>query len=151
MLVDSSSPEHSGSAYRGVERRQAGHADQSPLAILTQLPALVVLRRIPVAVLAIGDDGAIVFANSAFVAMLGHTLQGLQSLKFPQIFRTLQADEASAVSVVRSHANQLVELVHADGSTVWARMSTSALLRGDDPFALATFQDVTEQLWASQT
>jgi hypothetical protein len=27
-------------------------------------------------------------------------------------------------------------------------MSKSALLRGDDPVALATFQDVTERLWS---
>jgi hypothetical protein len=42
---------------------------------------------------------------------------------------------------------ELVELVHADGSTVRAKMSASILLRGDDPAALATFQDLTERLW----
>jgi hypothetical protein len=30
---------------------------------------------------------------------------------------------------------------------VSARMSKSALQRDDDPVALATFQDLTEQLW----
>ena len=29
-------------------------------------------------------------------------------------------------------------------------MSKSALLRGDDPVALATFQDLTEQLWSEE-
>lgn len=29
-------------------------------------------------------------------------------------------------------------------------MSKSALLRGDDPVALATFQDLTEQLWVDE-
>jgi hypothetical protein len=29
-------------------------------------------------------------------------------------------------------------------------MSKSALLRGDDPVALATFQDLTERLWVEQ-
>jgi len=37
-----------------------------------------------------------------------------------------------------------------DGSTVRAKMSKSALLRGDDPVALATFQDLTEQLWVDE-
>jgi hypothetical protein len=35
----------------------------------------------------------------------------------------------------------------ADGFTVRAKMSKSALLRGDDPLTLTTFQDLTEQLW----
>jgi len=29
-------------------------------------------------------------------------------------------------------------------------MSKSALLRGDDPVALATFEDLTEQLWVGE-
>jgi hypothetical protein len=52
--------------------------------------------------------------------------------------------------VVRAYANLIVELVHQDGSIVRARMSKSALLRGDDPVALATFQDLTEQLWVEE-
>jgi hypothetical protein len=54
------------------------------------------------------------------------------------------------VSVVRSHANPIVELLRHDGSIVRAGMSRSALLRGDDPVALATFQDLTEQLWVEE-
>ena len=38
--------------------------------------------------------------------------------------------------------------MHADGSVVRAKMSKSALMRDDDPLALATFHDLTEQLWA---
>jgi hypothetical protein len=37
----------------------------------------------------------------------------------------------------------LVELMHADGSVVRARMSKSAPMRDDDPLALATFHDLT--------
>jgi len=70
-------------------------------------------------------------------------------LKFRQIFHAPPADE-SAVSVVRAHADLIVELVHQDGSIVRARMSKSALLRGDDPVALATFQDLTERLWVDE-
>jgi hypothetical protein len=29
-------------------------------------------------------------------------------------------------------------------------MSKSVLMRGDDPVALATFQDLTEQLWVDE-
>jgi hypothetical protein len=53
----------------------------------------------------------------------------------------------SPVSAVHAHAEQIVTLRHADGFTVRAKMSKSALLRGDDPLTLTTFQDLTEQLW----
>jgi PAS domain S-box-containing protein len=131
-----------------VERRQR-QADQPPIATLEQLPALVVLERIPVPVVAIAHDGTILFANGAFAVMLGHSREEILALKFPEVFHTLPTDE-SAVSVVRAHADLVVELRHVDGSTVRARMSKSALLRGDDTVALATFQDLTEQLWVDE-
>src|SRR5262249_35339658 len=132
-----------------VERRRDGRDGQSPMALLKELPALVVLARFPVPVLAIAEDGTILFANDAFGEMLGYSAEVVSELKFGEIFPTLPADE-SAVSVVRAHANLIVELVHQDGSIVRARMSKSALLRGDDPVALATFQDLTERLWVDE-
>ncbi|MFN3007751.1 PAS domain S-box protein [Mycolicibacterium wolinskyi] len=119
------------------------------MALLRQMPALVVLERFPVPVLAIAADGAILFANSAFAEMVGHSADAVNAMKFADIFHSLPADE-SAVSVVRAHADLIVELVHRDGSIVRARMSKSALLRGDDPVALATFQDLTERLWVDE-
>lgn len=115
---------------------------------LQQLPALVVLERLPVPVLAVAEDGTILFANSAFGLMLGHPVEDVLAIKFQDIF--CAAPEESIVSVVREHADQTVHLRHADGSTVRARLSRSALLRGDDPVALATFQDLTEQLWLAE-
>ena len=132
-----------------VERRRDLQTSQSSMTLLRELPALVVLERFPVPVLAIAEDGTILFANGAFAEMLGCTYEDILSLKFEQIFYTLPADE-SAVSVVRAHADLVVELLHREGSTVRARMSKSALLRGNDPVALATFQDLTEQLWVDE-
>ena len=51
---------------RHQECRRHLPAGQSPMDILRQLPALVVLERMPVPVLAVGDDGTILFANAAF-------------------------------------------------------------------------------------
>jgi PAS domain S-box-containing protein len=132
-----------------MERRRDGQTNQSPMATLQQLPALVVLERIPVPVLAIGPDATILFANAAFAEMLGHTQQTLTSLKFNQIFHAMRPDE-SPVSAIRAHADRVIELAHADGSVVRARMSKSALMRDDDSVALATFHDLTEQLWVDE-
>ncbi|MDP7733076.1 MULTISPECIES: PAS domain-containing protein [Mycobacterium] len=129
------------------ERRRPGQDGQTPLSTLIHLPALVVLDRIPVAVLAISQDGTILFANPTFASMLGYSLESLHTLKFSELFTTLPTDQSSPVSVMRLHGGERVELVHADGSTVHAWMSKSALLRDDDPVALVTFQDLTAQLW----
>ncbi|RDH79524.1 PAS domain S-box protein [Mycolicibacterium moriokaense] len=117
--------------------------------VLRELPALVVLERFPVPVLATCEDGAILFANTAFAEMLGYTADEVLAMKFHQIFRAMPADE-SAVTVVRRHADLIVELIHRDGSLRRALMSRSALVRGDDPVALAAFQDLTEQLWSEE-
>ena len=119
------------------------------MATLKQLPALVVLERIPVPVLAIANDGALVFANSAFSEMVGRAPEDVVSLTFDEIFH-LPLSAEPAVTVVQSLANEVVELAHRDGSSVRALMSRSALIRADDNIALATFQDLTEQLWLDE-
>jgi len=131
---------------RPQERRRHRPAGQSPMDILRQLPALVVLQRMPVPVLAVGDDGTILFANAAFSQMLGHPAEAVLSLTFAQLFAGQPAD-TSPVMFIRAHAHQLVELVHRDGSTVRATISPSALLRAGDSVALASFHDRTEELW----
>lgn len=132
-----------------MERRRNGKPGQSPMTILKQLPALVVLERIPVPVLAIAKDGAVVFANSAFSEMVGRAPDEVLMLSFDQVFQLAPSAE-SAVSVVQGLANMVVELAHKDGSSVRALMSKSALIRADDDIALATFQDLTEQLWLDE-
>ena len=132
-----------------MERRRNGSEGLSPIETLKQLPALVLLERIPVPVLAIADDGALVFANSAFSDMVGRTPEDVLSLTFDEIFHLPPTTE-SAVLVVQGLANMVVELAHQDGTSVRALMSRSALIRADDDIALATFQDLTEQLWRDE-
>ena len=134
---------------RLVERRRNRQHGQSPMTDLTQLPAVVVLIRIPVPVLAIGHDGSILFTNTAFAEMVGREQDEVLSLRFHQIFHQVPASE-SLLSVVHALANMIVELAHKDGSIVRALMSRSALMCADDQFALAVFQDLTEQLWEKE-
>jgi PAS domain S-box-containing protein len=116
---------------------------------LKQLPALVVLDRIPVPVLAIGHDGSILFTNTAFAEMVGFEPDEVLSLRFHQIFHQAPPSE-SLLSGVHALTNMVVELVHKDGSIVRALMSRSAVMRADDQFALAAFQDLTAQLWEEE-
>lgn len=135
-----------------VERRRNGsQSGQSPITILKQLPALVVLERVPVPVLAIAQDGTVLFANTAFSEMVGRASEEVLTLKFDDIFHLpLTTESESPISVVQALANMVVELAHRDGSSVRALMSRSALIRADDNIALATFQDLTEQLWLDE-
>jgi len=134
---------------RRVERRRNGGSGDSPMDILTRLPAVVVLERVPVPTLAMVRDGIILFANTAFAEMVGHRQDSLAGQAFPQIFHTVPA-ALSALSGVDALANLVVELQHCEGWTVRARMSKSALKRSDDPVVLVTFENLTEQLWMDE-
>ncbi len=132
--------------FAAPERRRPRSVDLSPLEVLHQMPALVVLERLPGPALAVDCEGTIVFANGAFCDMLGHAPDELLAMKFGDIFCSL-ATHHSAVVLVRAHPDRLVKLAHKDGHPVWARMSKSAMRRRDDTLALATFHDHTEELW----
>jgi PAS domain S-box-containing protein len=134
---------------RRVERRRNARSGDSPMDILTRLPAVVVLERVPVPTLAIARDGIILFANTAFAEMVGYRQDSLAGLAFPEIFHTVPA-AVGALSGVDALANLMVELRHCDGWTVRAKMSKSALMRRDDPVVLVTFENLTERLWIDE-
>ncbi len=100
-------------------------------------------------VLAIGHDGSILFTNTAFAEMVGFEPEEVLKLRFHEIFHEAPESE-SLLPVVHALANMVVKLAHKDGSMVRALMSKSALMRSDDQFVLAVFQDLTEQLWEEE-
>ena len=131
--------------WPGDRRRNSG-ADDAPIDILTRMPALVVLERLPIPSLAMARDGVILFANTAFAEMVGYRQDRLDGLTFPLVFNTVPAT-VFALTGVEALANLVVELKHCEGWPVRARMSKSALMRHDDPVVLVTFEDLTERLW----
>ena len=134
---------------RWIERRRTGSPGDAPVDILTRLPAVVVLERIPVPSLAMARDGIILFANPAFAEMVGYGQDRLAGAAFPEVFHTVPP-ELCALSGVDALANLVVELEHCEGWTVRARMSKSALMRSDDPVVLVTFENLTERLWTDE-
>jgi PAS domain-containing protein len=152
-LVSEGSPGHPHDAAgtggsRRVERRNGGSGG-SPMDILTRLPAVVVMERIPVPSLAMARDGIILFANTAFAEMVGYPQDSLAGLAFPETFHTVPAAVAT-LSSVDALANLIVQLRHCEGWTVQARMSKSATMRCDDPVVLVTFENLTERLWIDE-
>lgn len=129
-----------------AERRRNPQHGQSPMTSLKQLPGLLLLERIPIPVLAIAHGGSILFTNTAFADMVGRESDEVLSLHLHQIFHRAPAS-ASLLSVVHASATTTVELVHKDGWVVRALMSRSPLIGTVDQFALATFRDLTTQLW----
>jgi PAS domain-containing protein len=85
-----------------IERRRNGGSGDSPMDVLTRLPAVVVLQRLPVPSLAMARDGIILFANTAFADMVGHPQDGLAKLAFPETFHTVPRRRPQSHSVETS-------------------------------------------------
>ena len=130
-----------------VDRRRPRTHDESQMETLRRLPALRVLGQLPVPVVAVTEEGTVLYANDAMAEMLGLARDRLEAMNFRDVFET-PLESASAVVDLQRHANTLVNLSHADGSVVRAVMSRSALQRADDDIALVTFHDLTEQRWS---
>ena len=126
------------------DERRSGQAEQLALETLQQMPAVEVLEEIGVPALAIDVHGTILFANAAFVAMVGRTQRRLGRLRFHQIF--VNPAEGQAATAMHAYTDDLVELTHRDGSTVLARMTKSAMNSHDDALAFVVFQDLAERL-----
>ena len=117
---------------RRVERRRSGGPGDSPADILMRLPAVVVLERLPVPTLAIARDGGILFANTAFAEMVGHSQDSLSGLAFPDIFHTVPAELATwVIGGRRPPAAREATTVskRSSWSDVKARSSASARFR----------------------
>lgn len=136
----------SGGKYSGVDRRRAGPPGQPPSDTLMQMPASVLLERLPQPVLAVAHDGTILFANAAFCDMLGYPKEAVLSLNIDQIVG--KVDGHSAVVPLQRRAHELVKLLCRDGFVVPATMSAETLGSPDDCVALLAFNEqATEQLW----
>lgn len=133
-------------AEGGAERRRQHREEQPLLSFLANVPAPLLLERLPVPILMVGESAEIGFCNSAFGEMLGHDRESLSSLPMRTVMPWIGVGEA-VLTAFHARAEHIVDLRHENGSTVRARMSRSALLRTDDPVVLVMFTDLTEEIW----
>ncbi|OBG30515.1 PAS domain-containing protein [Mycobacterium sp. 852002-51057_SCH5723018] len=115
------------------------------MAQLSQMPALLVLEQYPVPAIALADDGAVLFANTAFAEILGCSRHAVTSMSYEDIYSALPTEE-TLFAVGRLRANTIRSLWHLDGSTFFAKMSKLAMMRGAHSVAIATFDELIERL-----
>jgi hypothetical protein len=111
-----------------------------------QISALGVLEQCPVPVIAVADDGAVLFASAAFAHLLGCSCDALTCMSYDDICSLLPTDE-TLFAVTRLGPNGFVgSLVLSSQATVFAKIRKSATLSAADPDAVAMFKELTEHL-----
>jgi PAS domain-containing protein len=141
------------SGLRRSERRRRpspSSAEES----LRELPALVLLDRLSVPMLATGLDGVVVYTNPAFATMLGHHPDTVM-LTGQQLPALLAAHSATAprdcVTALRGGSNVVVDWLHAEGFPVRSVVSETLFFRATDQILLLGVTDITELAWTTHS
>jgi hypothetical protein len=147
---------HNGSSMdvrvRSTERRRRP-PPPTPEGYLYQLPALVLLDRLPIPMLAIRLDGFVTYNNPAFATMLGHRHDTLALIDQPLSTlldghsATPPRDCLAALCAAHNH-DLLVDWLHAEGFPVRSVVSESVFVRATDQILLIGVTDMTEMMWA---
>lgn len=133
------------------ERRRGTRPD-SPEEHLHALPALILLDRLPIPVLATGLDGVIVYTNPAFATMLGHHPETITLIgkRLPELLAgQSETSPPDCVTALRANDNVVVEWVHAEGFPVRSVISTTLFERANDQILLISTTDITELIWTN--
>jgi PAS domain S-box-containing protein len=134
-------------AYRLLDRRRPRPPGESTAGFLSESMALIVFRRQSIPVLAVDDNGVIVFVNDAFAAMIGHRRAALLSVRLGSLLHSGTLPEFGVVAVLRARANSVMELRQADGGVVPVLVGEPTLLRQDGTLALAAFSHHSALMW----
>lgn len=129
-----------------TEDRRRAPRPATMIGYLQQLPALAVLQRLAIPILAVGDDGIILYTNPACAAMLGHSDNALAGRPLNQLLRTGPRTPAQSVQALRTAAGTVTAWSHSENGTVKAIVSPPLLI--DDPVLVVGLTDVTEWLWS---
>jgi PAS domain-containing protein len=134
--------------YLGDRRKRTPAA--TPLETLDQIPARVLLDRMPTPTIGLGTDGGLVYANPALASMLGYRNvsrlieDGLSAML---VGHALRSPEECIATLRRGAAGKIIDWCHADGFTIHTAISSPLLQRATDPLLIFTVADITELLW----
>jgi PAS domain-containing protein len=137
---------------RSTERRRRP-PPSTPEGHLHELPALILLDRVPIPMLATGLDGVVVYTNPAFATMLGHhpdtiTLTGQ---RLPALLAGHSATPPrDCVTALRAADTMVVDWLHAEGFPIRSVISDTVFVRATDQILLIGVTDITELMWTIQ-
>jgi len=135
---------------RGERRRRPSPG--RPEEYLRALPALILLDRLPIPMLATGLDGLVVYTNPAFATMLGHHPDTV--MLTGQQLPALLAGHATTpprdcVTALRAASNVIVDWLHVEGFPVRSVISETLFFRASDQVLLFGVTDITELIWTT--
>jgi hypothetical protein len=135
---------------RGERRRR--RSPSSPEDYLRALPALILLDRLPIPMLATGLDGVVVYSNPAFATMRGHHPDNVM-LTGQQLPALLAGHSATpprdCVTALRAASNVIVDWLHVEGFPVRSVISETVFVRTSDQILLFGVTDITELSWTT--
>jgi PAS domain-containing protein len=126
----------------------------TPVGDLQLLPALTLLDRLAVPMLAVRLDGVVVYTNVAFATMLGHQADTISLIgqRLPELLAGHSATPPrDCVTALRAAGTMVVDWLHAEGLPVRGLISESVFVRASDQILLIGVTDITELMWTSAT
>jgi PAS domain S-box-containing protein len=115
---------------------------------LRALPALLLLDRLPTAMLGVELAGTIGYANPAYADMLGYADARLVTrLRLSELLAGLSDRSPSECVAALRSAESIVSWNHAQGHVIRTTVSAPLLMRQSDPMVLIGITDVTDWLW----
>jgi PAS domain-containing protein len=131
------------------ERRRPAPTDLA--GYLYALPALVLLDRLPTAIIGVGPSGEIAYANHACAEMLGYVdAETVTRLALAELLTGHSAFEPGDCLTTLQTAQDVVGWNHVHGYVVRTTVSKPLLARALDPLLLLSIIDVTEWHWESK-
>jgi PAS domain-containing protein len=137
---------------RSTERRRRPPPAASD-GCLRELPALTLLDRLPIPMLAVRLDGVVFYTNPALATMLGHQSDTISLIG--QRLPELLAEHAATpprdfVAALLAAGTMVVDWFHAEGLPVRSVISGTAFIRAADQIVLIGATDITELMWSIQ-
>jgi nitrogen-specific signal transduction histidine kinase len=112
----------------------------------SRMTPLRVLTQHPVPVIAVADDGAIVFANTAFADVLSCSCDSLTSMSYEDICSILPPDETLVAVTRLLGPNTIGRSLQLGESTLFVKMRRSAILSAADSGPVTLFEGLMKRL-----
>ncbi len=115
---------------------------------LRDMPALLLLHRLPTAMLGIGPLGDIAYANPACADMFGYAdAAAVTRQHLPDLMTGHQDLTPRACVTTLRMPGAIINWNHAHDYVIRTMVSPPLLVRAADPLLLVSITDVTEWLW----